>query len=262
MTSVAFFGSHPLGETCLARLHDHPDVDVDLVVTYPRDHDGWWDGSVHERALEYGYEVATLDEERRVLEHEIDYLLSVYYPNILDGELLDHPERLALNLHQAELPRYRGSNVFSHSILNARADDHWRHGTTLHVMVEDVDAGAVIGRNFAPITEEDTARSLYEKVCEASVDLFEEYLPHIVSGEIDDMGTPQDEFDGPRYFHAKDSLVDRKEIPAKRLVSHDPVVRQDTYDLIRALDFPPFEPAYTTLDGNRIRLTASWLDHD
>lgn len=262
MTSVAFFGSHPLGEACLARLHDHPEVSVDLVVTYPRDHDGWWDGSVHERALECGYEVATLDEERRVLDYEIDYLLSVYYPNVLDGELLAHPERRALNLHQAELPRYRGSNVFSHSILNARADDHWRHGTTLHVMVEDVDAGPVVGRKFAPITEEDTARSLYEKVREASIDLFEEYLPHVVSGDIDEMGTPQEAFDGPRYFYAKDSLVDRKEIPVSRLASDDPVVRQDTYDLIRALDFPPFEPAYATLDGRRVRLTASRLDRD
>nr|WP_305794628.1 formyltransferase family protein [Halomarina rubra] len=211
--------------------------------------------------MEYGYEVATLAEERRVLEYDVDYLLSVYYPNILDGELLGHPERAALNLHQAELPRYRGSNVFSHSILNAREDDYWRHGTTLHVMAEEVDAGDVIGRNFVDITEDDTARTLYEKTRTASIDLFEEYLPHVVSGEIDDMETAQSEFEGERYFYAKDSLADRKEIPAERLASSDHEVQQETYDLIRALDFPPFEPAYTTLDGHRIRLTASWFDN-
>jgi methionyl-tRNA formyltransferase len=260
MIRVAFFGSHPLGEACLERLHDHPEVEVALVVTYPRDHDGWWEGSVHELALDYGDEVATLSEERRVLEHDVDYLLSVYYPNVLDGELLSHPRRLALNLHQAELPRYRGSNVFSHSILNAREDDYWRHGTTLHVMAEDVDAGDVVGRSFVDITEEDTARTLHEKTRVASVELFEEYLPHIVSGSVDEQRTPQEAFDGPRYFYTKDSLEGRKEIPAERLAATDPDEQRATYDLVRALDFPPFEPAYTTMDGHRVRLTASWLE--
>lgn len=253
MVSLAFFGSHPLGERCLERLHDHPEVDVSVVVTYPRDYDGWWDGSVHELAAELGYDVLTLDEETQVLDYPVEYLLSVYYPNILGPDLLDHPSELALNLHQAELPRYRGSNVFSHSIMNAREDDYWQHGTTLHVMAEDVDAGDVIDREFVEIIERDTARSLYEKTREASVELFERQLPNVVSGEVHSQRTPQSEFDGPRYFYNKSSLDGLKEIAPEELADEGREV--ELYDRIRALDFPPHEPAYTRLDGRKVSLT-------
>ncbi|WP_232702140.1 methionyl-tRNA formyltransferase [Halobacterium wangiae] len=253
MQTIAFFGSHPLGESCLERLLDHPDVEVDPVVTYPRGYDSWWDGSVHDLTVENDLTVYTLDEERNVLDHDVDYLLSVYYPNILGAELLDHPKELPLNLHQAELPRYRGSNVFSHSIMNARQDDHWKHGTTLHVMAEEVDQGDVIERRFVDIEEEDTARSVYEKTREESIRLFEDLLPKIVSGEIGERRTPQSAFDGERYFYTKESLDGLKEIDRAELV--DPNEEAVLYDRIRALDFPPFEPAYVELDGHRIYLT-------
>ena len=253
MISVAFFGSHPLGEACLTRLYNHPDVSVEVVVTYPEGADTWWEGSVRELALTHEAPVLTLAEERCVTDLDVDYLLSVYYPNILDEELLSHPKRGALNLHQAELPRYRGSNVFSHSIMNARQDDHWRHGTTLHVMAESVDAGDVVDRKFVDIHEDDTARSLYERVRRASVELFEESLPDMVDGTIFERATPQSEFDGPRYFHAKDSLDDLKAVPADAL--GEPDRELELYDRIRALDFPSHEPAYVELGGERVYLT-------
>lgn len=253
MVAVAFLGSHGLGADCLSVLRDHPEVDVDVVVTYPPDHDGWWEGSVREVARELDCEVLPIAEERCLREFDVDYLLSVYYPNILDEELLAVPSELPLNLHQAELPRYRGSNVFSHAIMNARADDHWRYGTTLHVMAPDVDAGDIVDRRFVDITEMDTARTLYERTCEASLELFESTLPAIVDGSVAELATPQDAYDGERYFYAKDSLDGQKRVDADAVAADDPAV----YDRIRALDFPPFEPAYTELQGQRLYLTLS-----
>jgi methionyl-tRNA formyltransferase len=255
MTSVAFLGSHNLGVVCLERLAAHPDVSVSVVVTYPPGHDGWWEGSVRERAEELGYPVVSLAEERDLLTYDVDYLLSVYYPNILDAELLGHPREAAINLHQAELPRYRGSNTFTHAIQNARADDHWRYGTTMHLMVEEVDAGPILDRRFVEIRETDTARSLYERTREASVDLFEATLPRIVADEVDTMATPQEKFDGDRYFYLKSDI--EKEIPPDRLAeaAADEATALAVYDTVRSLDFPPFEPAYTTLAGERVHLT-------
>jgi methionyl-tRNA formyltransferase len=255
MTSVAFLGSHDLGVACLDRLAAHPEVAVSVVVTYPPDHDGWWEGSVRERAEELGYPVLSLAEERDLLAYDVDYLLSVYYPNILDAELLAHPREAAINLHQAELPRYRGSNTFTHAIQNARADDHWRYGTTMHEMVEQVDAGPILDRRFVEIRETDTARSLYERTREASVGLFEDTLPRLVSGDVHAMATPQTAFDGERYFFLKSDL--EKEIPLARLAeaADDEATALAVYDTVRSLDFPPFEPAYTTLAGRRVHLT-------
>ncbi|ESP86926.1 methionyl-tRNA formyltransferase [Candidatus Halobonum tyrrellensis] len=255
MTRVAFYGSHPLGTACLEALSEHEGVDVVAVNTYPPGADTWWEGSLCERAEGLGYPVHHLDDDC-ALEYDVDYLLSVYYPNVVDADVLDHPDDCALNLHQAELPRYRGSNVFTHSIMNARADGYWRHGTTLHVMAPKVDAGDVIARRLVPITETDTARDLYERTCLASRALFRARLPSIADGTVADDATPQSAFSGERYYYAKDSLDGLKEIPAGRLANPDPATAVETYDRIRALDFPPFQPAYTTVGGRRVDLTS------
>lgn len=253
MVRIAFLGSHPLGEKCLERLNNHPDVEVTIVVTYPPKADNWWDGSVHALSESLGYETVEIAQEARLFQYDFDWLLSVYYPNILGGELLAHPREGALNLHQAELPRYRGSNVFSHSIMNAREDDYWQHGTTLHFMAEQVDAGDIVARRFADITEDDTARSLYEKVQAESVQLFEEQLPNVVSGAIHTMRMPQSEFEGPQYFYPKSSLDGLKQIPLEVLLDEEK--KTEAYDRIRALDFPPHEPAWTVVNGEKVYLT-------
>lgn len=249
MTSVALFGSRPLSQTCLKLLHDHADVSVKAVVTYPEDHEGWWDGSLHTEAQQKGYHIV---EEEDVFDYDIDYIISVLYYDILSKELLQHPTYGGLNLHQAELPRYRGSNTFSHAIMNARNDDYWKYGTTLHFMSEEVDEGDIIARKFVDINEQDTSKSLYIKTEQASAELFDEQLSNIVSGKVQTMRTPQSEFDGKTYFYNKTSLTGKKEIPLETIV-HDE--SHAVYDKIRALDFPPFEPAYTNIAGNKVYLT-------
>ncbi|MDS0276766.1 hypothetical protein NDI85_03100 [Halomicroarcula sp. S1AR25-4] len=257
MPSVAFMGSHPLGERCLERLTGDDDFDVKLVVTYGPDEDTWWDGCLYDRAERLGHTVVTRADERDVLDYDVDYLVSVYYPNILGEDLLDHPNVAPLNLHQAELPRYRGSNVFSHAIMNAREDDHWKYGTTFHVMAPAVDAGDVLARDFVPIRETDTARTLYDRVTEASVAMFREHLPTLKDGDVRRLATPQAAYDGERYFYTKESLDGEKLIPPERLADDDEATQLAVYDKIRALDFPPFQPAYTELGGHRVQLTAA-----
>jgi methionyl-tRNA formyltransferase len=249
MISVALLGSRPLSQTCLKLLHNHSDISVKAVVTYPEDYEGWWDGSLHAEAQQKGYPIV---EEEEVFNYEIDYIISVLYYDILSKELLNHPTRGGLNLHQAELPRYRGSNTFSHAIMNARSDNYWKYGTTLHFMSENVDEGDIISRKFVDINEHDTSKSLYIKTEQASAELFEEQLSNIVSGKVQTIRTPQSEFDGKTYFYNKNSLTGEKEIPLENIVEDESYA---VYDKIRALDFPPFEPAYTKIAGNKVYLT-------
>jgi len=260
MPSVAFMGSHPLGERCLDELTGNDAFDVRLVVTYGPGEDTWWDGCLYNHAEQLGHPVVPRSSEREVLDYEVDYIISVYYPSILDAELLDHPNVAPLNLHQAELPRYRGNNVFSHAIMNARDDDHWRYGTTLHVMAPEVDAGDIVARRFVPIEESDTARTLYDRVSDASVELFREQLTTLRDGAVHRVATPQSAYNGERYFYTEESLDGEKEIPAERLAADDEATQLAVYDKIRALDFPPLEPAYTELAGRRLYLTATNYD--
>jgi len=257
MPSVAFMGSRPLGERCLDALTGHDAFDVKLVVTYGSDEETRWDGCLYDHAEDLGHRVVTRASERDLLEYDVDYIISVYYPDVLDATLRDHPNVAPLNLHQAELPRYRGSNVFAHAIMNAREDDHWRYGTTLHVMAPDVAAGDVVARQFVPIEESDTARTLYDRVCDASVELLREQLTTLRDGAVHRVATPQSAYDGERYRYTDESLEGEKEIPADRLAADDEATQLAVYDKIRALDFPPFEPAYAELAGRRLYLTAT-----
>ncbi|RLM83633.1 hypothetical protein D3D02_17255 [Halobellus sp. Atlit-38R] len=250
MASIALLGSRPLSRECLKILDNTDEVTVEAVVTYPQEHNGWWEGSLNKLATDLGYPVV---EESDLFTYDLDYLISTLYFNVLSSDLLEHANKGGLNLHQAELPRYRGSNTFSHAIMNAREDDYWKYGTTFHFMTEEVDAGDIIARNFVDITEEDTAKSLYEKTEQASIELFEEMIPHIISGEVHEMRTPQKNFESKEYFYSKNSLDGEKEILLDELC--DPDQKVQIYDKIRALDFPPFEPAYTYLNDQKVYLT-------
>lgn len=252
MVSVAHLGSRRLSHRCLKLMDQHPEVEVKAIVTYPEDHEGWWEGSLHNRATELGYPVVS---EEDLFDYDLDYLISTLYFNILDKELLDHPTHGGLNLHQAELPRYRGSNTFSHAIMNARQDNYWKYGTTLHFMSEEVDAGDIVARNFVDIADTDTSKALYKKVEDASVELFFEMLPKIISGEVNEIRKPQKDFEGKSYFYSKTSLEGEKYIPLEDLKEKE---NKHIFDKIRALDFPPFEPAYTKMEGEKIYLTREY----
>lgn len=253
MTTIAVLGSRPLSWRCLRLLAAHDSITVPVVVTHEPDHNGWWSGSLWEVATELGVDTVPIRNESKLLEYDVNWILSVQYPNIIDSELLDHPAIAPVNLHQAELPRYRGSHLFNHVLLNARDDDHWRHGTTLHFMTEAVDSGNIIDRAFVDITESDTARSLYDRTEDASVSLLESNLDHFVTGELAEMGTPQSAFDGPRYYYTRKDITGLKEIDLEHL--YDPSAEKDVYDRIRAFDFPPFEPAFTKINAEKVYLT-------
>jgi len=249
MVSVIHLGSRPLSHSCLRLMDEYDEIEVKGVCTYLPDHDGWWEGSLHEIATNLGYPVIQEDD---IFDIEVDFLISTLYYNILGRELLTHPTYGGLNLHQAELPRYRGSNIFSHAILNATEDDYYQYGTTLHFMQEEVDAGDIVERRFVTIEPDDTAKSLYLKTEQQSIELFENMLPKIASAEVTEMRTPQEGFDSPQYFYSKDSLDGLKYIPQEELNELSP---SRLHDRIRAVEFPPFKPAYTKIGANEIFLT-------
>lgn len=255
MTHLALLGTRPLSRRCLAILDKSPDVTVEAVVTYGPDHEGWWEGSLYEYARELGYPIVA---EKELFEYDLDYLISTQYHNILKGDLLAHPTHGGLNLHLAELPRYRGSNPFAHALLNARDDDYWKYGVTLHFMSEAVDEGDIVARRFIDIGEHDTAKTLYNRGEDAAVDLFSEMTPDIASGAVNEMRTPQSEFEGPSYYYTSDSLDEKFEVDLSDLT--DERKADELYDHIRALEFPPFDPAHVSLGGRDVYLTTSTFE--
>jgi len=99
---------------------------------------------------------------------------------ILRKHLFDRTRCFFINMHPGVLPYMRGMH-----------SDKWalyygiNPGATLHIMDEGVDTGPVIAAGFVAIGENDSIASMRVKAHELCLTLLKEYLPRILSREID-----------------------------------------------------------------------------
>jgi methionyl-tRNA formyltransferase len=104
-----------------------------------------------------------------------DVIFSFYYRRLLGDEILRLPFSGAYNLHGSLLPAYRGRSPVNWVLVNGEQ----RTGVTLHHMVGKADAGDIVGRREVSIEFEDSALTLFHKLCEKAKELLEELLPLI-----------------------------------------------------------------------------------
>lgn len=251
---VAFFGNKWLGSKCLRYLIDLAEqgqIEIVAVRTRPLGHKGWWSGRVPEVAeLAYDHGLPMLEKDEDLLEIETDIGFSIQHFSILRENVYGHPREGFVNLHTAPLPHYRGCNTYTYSMLNGDK----RYGTSLHYIDSGVDTGDIIKVKWMDIPPNTTSRELAEAVEVLSVELFAEMAPKVLAGDIE--RTPQHivaERDGikPESHYRKD---------IQKIKTLSPTMPEDKlYDYVRALDFPPFEPAYFLLkDGRKIYLRTSY----
>jgi len=223
-------------------------MEVALVVTHEDDpSENVWFGSVAELARRNRIpvitpanpnEAETLERIRRLRPH---WLFSFYYRNLLGRELLELPEKAALNLHGSLLPHYRGRVPVNWAVLHGER----RTGATLHRMVEKPDAGAIVDQQAVPILPNDTAIEVFHKVVCAAEMVLERTLPRLLAGDWKE--TPQ-ELEKGSYFGGRRPEDSRIDWSAGAWSIHN---------LVRAVA-PPYPAAFFDLDGRRIHLTGSY----
>ena len=122
--------------------------------------------------------VNTSEWIERIREISPEVIFSFYYRNLLSSDILMIPSAGAFNLHGSLLPAYRGRSPVNWVLVNG---EH-RTGVTLHHMLKAADAGDIVGQKEVRIEFEDTAYTLYEKLCAKAKELLEEALPLIKKG--------------------------------------------------------------------------------
>ncbi len=165
-----------------------------------------------------------------------DMIFSFYYRKMLCQEILDIPTAGAYNLHGSLLPAYRGRVPVNWVLVNGEKQT----GVTLHSMVVKPDAGEMVGQKVVDIAFEDTAASLYDKLCQASSLLLDEVLPLIRTGRaprmVQDAGKAS-------YFGGRK--------PEDGLINWSWTAIR-IYNLIRAVT-DPYPGAYSLLpDGTKV----------
>ena len=247
VTRALFLGQKPIGEAAWRMLRDREEDGRLEVVAVCSNQDAssvWWRSNEVFRTcgdrpfIDNG--ARNEEQLRSVLEEmRIDALLCVHHPWILSDEVLRLVDYNALTLHNAKLPTYRGHNAVNHALLNG-------DGTftcTAHWMADEVDAGDIAFECTVDIESAETALSLYAKGHHAALRLFAELLRRLDSGEA----IPRRAMPSGGAFYARDSIEDLREI--RDLDPRAIEVRA------RAFYFPPFEPAYISVDGRKLYVT-------
>lgn len=124
---------------------------------------------------------------KRIKELEPDILFSFYYRKLIKPSILDIPPQGCLNLHGSLLPKYRGRCPINWVLVNGEKET----GVALHYMTPKPDEGDIICQKKVAISDDDTARSLYEKVGEVSSIMLDDILPRIKEGTA--LHKPQDQ---------------------------------------------------------------------
>ncbi len=120
------------------------------------------------------------DVEALVSGAPFDLLLSVHNLRILPPALLSSARWMAINYHDAPLPRYAGLHATTWAI---EQGEH-RHGIAWHRMTPELDAGELLVERALAIAPDETAWTLNLRCTEAAIESFGELLARLASGTL------------------------------------------------------------------------------
>jgi UDP-4-amino-4-deoxy-L-arabinose formyltransferase/UDP-glucuronic acid dehydrogenase (UDP-4-keto-hexauronic acid decarboxylating) len=177
---------HNMGITGLDALSQNG-FEIAAIFTHEDDpHENCWFGSVSDWAQKHKiphYTTESINSQEwidKIASLKPDILFSFYYRKMIGRALLDIPRLGAMNLHGSLLPLYRGRCPVNWVLVKGES----RTGVTLHFMVDKPDAGDIIGQKEIKIDFNDTARTLYDKLCAAAGQLLNDLLPVIKTGQV------------------------------------------------------------------------------
>jgi len=140
--------------------------------------------AVKARALELGLDVHTPRGLRReaasLRELAPDVLVVVAYGVLLSPEILGVPRYGALNVHASLLPRWRGAAPIARAI---EAGDAMT-GVTIMQMDAGLDTGAIVHTESMPLTAEDTAASVHDRLARLGAAALVSVLNRLRSGPV------------------------------------------------------------------------------
>ena len=109
-----------------------------------------------------------------------DLIVVAAFGQILRQDVLNLPRFGCINIHGSILPRWRGAAPIQAAILAGDTET----GITIMKMDPGVDTGPLLSQRYIPITPNDTAGTLFEKLASAGTDLLLETLPPYLSGSL------------------------------------------------------------------------------
>lgn len=246
---ILFFGYSEVGYECLSLLLERGDNVVALITHQDNPNEKIWFKPPALAAREKGIPVFTPESvntpewRERIAGLKPDLILSVYYRHMIGTKILAMPPLGAWNMHGSLLPQYRGRAPINWAVLHGEP----RLGMTLHRMVKDPDAGAVVDQEGVDIGPRDTAEQAFRKVLPCARRVLARQIDALLAGRAKE--TPQDEGQATYFTGRK---------PEDGRIRWDQTSRQ-IFNLIRAVT-DPYPGAFT--DIGPARLMVWWAELD
>ena len=240
---ILFFGYSEVGYECLSLLLERGDNVVALITHEDNPNEKIWFKTPAVTAREKGIPVFTPESvntpewRERIAALKPDLILSVYYRHMIGTKILALPPLGAFNMHGSLLPKYRGRAPINWAVLHGEP----RLGMTLHRMVKDPDAGAVVDQDGADIGPRDTAEQAFRKVLPCARRVLARQIDALLTGTAKE--TPQDDSQATYFTGRKpeDGRINWAQTSAQ------------IFNLIRAVT-DPYPGAFTEIGSARLMI--------
>jgi methionyl-tRNA formyltransferase len=165
-----------------------------------------------------------------------DLMVVVAYGLLLPKGVLEVPRLGCVNIHASLLPRWRGAAPIQRAILAGDRET----GVGIMRMEEGLDTGPVYLSRSTPISAEDTAGSLHDRLAGIGADALIEALPGIADGTL----VPQQQDETAACYAAK---LDKREADIDWSETATAIARR-----VRA--FNPWPVAQTRWENGKLRI--------
>ncbi len=217
-------------------LVEHYRDDIGLVVTIGTD-------EIKRAADSFGVNSLSVESKQDLLKsiretqqtYDIGFL--IWWPWIIEADLIRLPSHGFINTHPSLLPFNRGKHYNFWALVEQAP-----FGVSLHFVEAGVDCGDIIDQFPILYSWEDNGATLYQKASRAIIDLFKNNYPGIREGRF--IRKPQDLTRGS--FHLSNELEEASKIDldAKYLA-------RDLLNLLRARTFPGHPACWFEDNGKR-----------
>ena len=130
--------------------------------------------------VEQPVSLKTLEAQAQLAAYEADIMVVAAYGLILPTAVLDTPKFGCLNIHGSLLPRWRGAAPIQRAIQAGDTET----GVTIMQMAEGLDTGDMLHKIVCPITAQDGAQTIHDRLAEDGAQALLHTLDLLLDGKL------------------------------------------------------------------------------
>ncbi|WP_226064323.1 phosphoribosylglycinamide formyltransferase [Kaistella polysaccharea] len=109
----------------------------------------------------------------QILPENTDLIVLAGFLSILNKEFCESFKGKIINIHPALLPKFGGKGMWGHHVHDAVLEAGEKEsGATVHYVTSGIDEGEIILQKSFPITENETAETLAQKIHQVEFEIF------------------------------------------------------------------------------------------